>query len=317
MTESQLLMTVEKIKKYIDKTGKSAEIHIIGGEPTMLGLPFYNSVMPKIREILKDNEYSLVLVSNLLSDDILEIAKKFDVVSTSYEPETRFLKEATKTRWEKSVSCLVDKGINLGATVAMTKQTINHGAENVIRYLIEDLSIKNIHFGFFIPEGDGLVNISETMPPFEMTSNFLIEVSKIYIDRYRGNGIYINPVESMIASLHKNVAMNDIVCPIINGSIDINWDGNCNSCLEAGGSLNPQYSGNIYKNEIIEIVEHKNFKKEILFAKRPKKVCFDCEYQSICKGACSVLFKYYDDSSEDCPGFKRWISFLHGKNIQV
>jgi len=276
----------------------------------MLGLDFYKSVMPKIREELKDIEYSIILVTNLLSKDILEIAQMFDKVSTSYEPLTRFPKKKLFEMWEDSAKLLIDNNVDLGATVAMTKQTIDFGSKKLLDYLLS-INLKNIHFGFFIPEGDGLVNIKDTMPEFIETAHYLKEITDLYMP-LRGTGVYINPVESMITSLTEERPMDDIVCPIISGSIDINWDGNCNSCLEAGGAINPDYSGNIFKKDIIEIVENETFKKEVLAAKRPKKPCLTCDYHSICQGACSVLFKYYDDDMEDCPGFKTWIDYLVG-----
>jgi len=310
MSEDDILKIAHKISTFMKDRDQDAEIHFIGGEPTMLGLPFFESALPKFRDILKASgtDHSLILVTNMLSHDIVPICKLFDKVSTSYEPETRFPKVKLQEWFERSVREVKASGVDVGATVAVTKPVINYGGVEIIKYL-ESLGITQMHFGFFIPEGDGLVNIDSVFPRFEETSDFMIEVSDFYLSNRSGN-MFINPIESMITSLHTEKPQDDVVCPIISGSIDINWDGNCNSCLEAGGSVNPQYSGNVFEKEIITITEDINFMKERAAALRPKKPCLTCEYEKICKGACSVLFKFTDDNSGDCHGFKKWINHL-------
>ena len=89
-----------------------AEIHFVGGEPTMLGLEFFQRNIPKFKEIVKQAGFSaeVMMISNLLHDDILEIAKLFDRVTTSYEVDSRFVslkgvyKPILEKRWVKDRS---------------------------------------------------------------------------------------------------------------------------------------------------------------------------------------------------------------------
>lgn len=332
----------------LENVHKEAEIHIIGGEPTMLGLEFFKNYIPKAREILKGKPfiYKLMLVSNLIHEDILEISKLFDAVSTSYEPETRFVSRTGKPKpkleekWLDSVFALKEAGIDLSMTTAMTKPVLNYGAENLLEMLYSK-GLKQIHFGFFIPEGDGLDNTfvnddtlenyvsgagcgqiigtdkmkkskDSIFPEFEETSDFLIDVTNWYLKKRKEDpDVYINPVESMLSSLSKRSPLEDIVCPIISGSMDINWDGNVATCLEAGGSKNPNFLGNIFEVEIKDIVKKPKFMKEVVKASKPHKGCVSCEYYTMCRGGCSVLARWWDvDNDPDCPGFKKYIKYL-------
>lgn len=354
MTSDNFKKLMFDIKEHMEEnTHEIAEIHVIGGEPTMLGLKYFQENIPYAREILNSNDfkYKLCLVSNLLNDDILEIAKLFDHVATSYEPETRFVsakgkpKPSLERQWVRNVHTLKENGIDVSATVAMTKPVIDYGAENILNKMYYEHKIKQIHFGFFIPEGDGLDNTFESgydldnyifkagegkenkkdsmglkkkkvslFPDFIETSNFLIRAAEWYFkERKRDNDIHINPVESMLSGLEENKLLDDIVCPIITGSMDINWDGNVHTCLEAGGSKDPNFLSNAFEVPIKDIVHVKKFKKEVFRATKPHMYCSSCEYYKICRGGCSVLARWWDVNDEDCPGFKKFIRFLEEK----
>ncbi|HCK18285.1 MAG TPA: radical SAM protein, partial [Thalassospira sp.] len=210
-----------------------AEIHVIGGEPTILGLPFFEENIPVGRAALEEAaarmdkpfSFEIIMVSNLLSRDILPIANHFDRVNTSYEPETRFPKPKLEQMWRDNLALLRDNGIDVGVTTAMTKHVINYGARTLLDYHYNQ-GIKQIHFGFFIPSGDGLVNRDEMFPEFVETSNFLIEAANWYFERRDDDpDLFVNPVESMLSGINSGEPLDDIVCPIIAGSMDIDWNG--------------------------------------------------------------------------------------------
>lgn len=345
MTASEIVGIFTQIRDHMEKNIHNiAEIHIIGGEPTMLGLQYFVDNIPIARKILKSDlfSYKLMMVSNLLSDDILPIAKLFDNVCTSYEPETRFVslkgnyKKALEEEWKRKVALLIENGIDLSATIAMTTRSLDHGAPKLLNYLY-DMGIKKVHLGFFIPEGDGLDNSFEAgdelnnyiatdktvngalqrtadslFPEFIDTSKFLIEATDWYVNKKSTDpDVHTNPIESMAISLRKKEPLDDIVCPIISGSIDINWDGNAATCLEAGGSKDPNYLGNVFKQNIADIVKSPKFKKEVLKAARPQTGCMSCEYYTMCRGGCSVIAKWWDHKTDsDCPGFKTYIKYI-------
>lgn len=305
-----------KIREHMLKIGYDrAEIHFIGGEPSMLGLDWFEQVIPALRKELDGFgfSYELLLVSNLLHKDIVGMAKLFDRLTTSYEPVTRFPKQKLEDMWLDSVRQLQDSGVVVGVTTAITKPVINYGAKRLLDEYFE-MGIFNIHLGFFIPSGDGLVNQKLVFPEFSQTSGYLIEAAKWQLEmRDKYPHVWVNPFESMLASITTGDSMDDIVCPIISGSMDINWDGNSVTCLEAGGELNVDWAGNVFESSVVEVASSKKFMMAVAQARRPRAECAGCdEYQS-CKSGCGVLFKYWKpDVHQDCPGFKSFIKFVRG-----
>lgn len=314
MTGDNIVDVITGIKEHMEHIGYDhAEIHIIGGEPTMLGVELYREVIPKIRAVLKDVafSYELMLISNLLNKDIVEIASMFDRVTTSYEPDTRFPKPKLEQKWVEAVNDLQGIGIDVGVTTAITMSVIRHGADKLLDQFMRQ-GIKKIHFGFFIPEGDGLVHRLSTFPEYHETSQFLIDTGEWYMRHRDDPDLFVNPFESMLSSVASGEPLDDIVCPIIPGSIDINWDGNAATCLEAGGSLDPNWLGNIFETSIKDVTESKGFKKEVRKAMKPQTACMECEYYQTCRSGCGVLFKFWDPKEDkDCPGFKRFIDFVN------
>ncbi len=324
MQDLQIEFIAYGILEHMKSIGyRHAEIHFVGGEPTMLGLKFFQDNIPKVKSILEGHGFTfeVMMISNLLSEDIVEIAKLFDRVTTSYEVGTRFVslkgeyKPRLEEKWLNAVHLLQKNDIDLGITTAMTKPVIDFGAKKLLDYFYKN-NIKQIHFGFFIPEGDGLDNIHEIFPRFSQTSQFLIEASQWYLEkREHDQDLWVNPFESMLSGIDKNEPLDDIVCPMISGSMDINWDGHTASCLEAGGSKNPEWSGNIFETSIASVAQTEHFERTVFLASKPQKICRTCEEYRVCKSGCGVLFNFFDPLVDDeCPGFKRFIQFVRQKH---
>jgi radical SAM protein with 4Fe4S-binding SPASM domain len=329
MEGDNFISIMEGIRAHMDEIGYDvADINIVGGEPTMMGLQWYQENIPIARNIFKDVSFtaSIKLISNLLDEMVFDIAPMFDVVSTSYEPDTRFVsacgvpKPKLEQKWLKNVKKMVDMGVNVGVTTAVTKSTIGRGAANLIEYFV-DSGIRFIHFGFFIPQGDGLVNIGDMFPAFGDTSQFMIDAATWALDnRNTHEDVFINPFESMLSSIANGEALDDIVCPIITGCMDIDWDGNAATCIEAGGATDAEWLGNVYEQTITEVSVSDKFMAEVRKAQRPQRICVSCDEYKNCKSGCGVLFNHWDPNlDDDCPGFKRFIKFVreqHDKGIK-
>lgn len=290
-----------------------AEIHVIGGEPTMLGPQFFEENMSVVRNGLEGNPFSfeIIMVSNLLSPHILEIARHFDRINTSWEPESRFPKPKLEEKWRNNLLSLQNDGIDVGVTTAVTKPVVDMGAAAVLEHHYKR-GIKQIHFGFFIPSGDGLDNRETMFPEFIETSRFLIDAANWYLERRdRDSELYVNPPESMLSAIDSGEPLDDIVCPIIAGSMDIDWDGKTATCLEAGGNKNANWSGNVLQTSIKEVAASPHFRQDVRKATRPKKECQTCEEYPVCRSGCGVIFQYWNpDVDEDCPGFKSFIKHM-------
>jgi sulfatase maturation enzyme AslB (radical SAM superfamily) len=290
MTEDHFLAVFEQFANFMNSPyGKEeynlADIHVIGGEPTMLGFDFYDRLLPRARELLAtvQQQVKLSIVTNLVTNDALRICKLFDFVSTSYEIDTRFVSAKGRPlpklekMWSDNVRTLQAEGVLVNVTTAVTKPVIDFGATKLLDYFLES-GFRNVHLGFFIPSGDGLINMGTVFPPFKMTSDFMIEAAKWYLERrIEMPDLYINPVESMIESVYRKEPMDDIVCPIIPGSLDIDHDGETVTCIEAGGEVDMTSLGNIFTSSISDIIDGRAYRRERSKAIVPKKHCMGCD----------------------------------------
>jgi radical SAM protein with 4Fe4S-binding SPASM domain len=317
LSVSQFLKIVRDIGKYmITAENTHAEIHVIGGEPTMLGATFYNRVMPEAYKILQEYgdafSWEFILVSNLLSKEMMAIAPWFPKISTAYEPETRFPKQFHEDWWLTNVHKLQNGGINVGITTCMTKPVIDYGAANLCDRIYNELGIKQMHFGFYIESGDGRINAETVTPTFSATSEFLIESAKWYFERRDSDpDLYVNPAESMLSAIHRDEPLDDIVCPIISGSLDIDSSGNALTCIQAGGEVDAPWEGHVLKTSISDVINGDKFKRRRIQAAKPHSACMTCDEYRVCRSGCGVNFKNWDPAGgDDCPGYKRFIKFM-------
>ncbi len=312
MTTAQFLDLCRQITAHMQANPnyRHAEIHVIGGEPTMLGLAFYEEVVPTARTILSrmPQVHTLRLVSNLLGEESIAIARLFDFVSTSFEFATRFPKPALEERWRERIRTLQHDGKTVAVTTAITKPVIERGPAKLLEYFLE-LELHHVHLGFFVPAGDGLVHIDTVAPTNEATSRFLIEAAEWYLPRRESHDMLVNPVESVLAAFEAGEPIDDIVCPIISGSVDVNWDGNAVTCIQAGGAEKPQWLGNVFKTPIRDFVKTPPFRREVALASTPRSACAGCDEWSVCMGGCGVLHGFWDGSGE-CPGYKGFLKHM-------
>lgn len=292
-------------------TYRLVDIHVIGGEPTMLGLDYFETVLPQARALLSTLPCAstLRLVTNLLTPESAAIARLFDHVSTSYEVETRFGKPLHEKRWQANVLALEAEGRTLQVTTTMTRPVVEQGAPRVLEYLT-GLGLRQIHFGFFVPSGDALVHASEVIPSHQACAEFLIEAADWYLARRGdGSGLLLSPVESMLAAVEHDEAIDDIICPIISGCVDINWNGDTAICIQLGGNQGTPVAGNVFTIPLVDVVNSLPARQEMLRASRPRDICNQCDEYHLCRGACGVMHDHWDGRGE-CPGYKSFIKHI-------
>jgi radical SAM protein with 4Fe4S-binding SPASM domain len=303
------------IAAHMSATGHGhAEIHVVGGEPTMLGLPWFEAAIPAARAAVEGRGFStdLILVSNLIAPDALPIARLFDRVNTSWEPDTRFPKAWHENEWKRAAASLREAGVDIGVTTTVTRRVVAAGAASVLGRLCDVEGFKQVHFGFFIPSGDGKDNAAELMPSFAETAGFLVEAADWYMARRDADpGLYVNPPESLLAAIAAGAPLDDIVCPILPGSMDIDWNGDAATCLEAGGARDAAWLGNVLADSVAGVAASVPFRRAVTAAARPRRGCVGCDEHPVCRSACGVLAeRWHPDADEDCPGFKRFIKHM-------
>ena len=317
MSEEQFIDVMYKIADFMDADANNmqefqiADIHVIGGEPSMLGVEFFKNTLPQIKERFArvKPQVKLGIVTNLLQPRSVEIARMFDTVSTSYEFKSRFTKPKQEERWMANCKTLLDEGRNPNITMAVTKYATDMGARPILKFL-HDIGFSKLHFGFFIPSGDGMIHMADVFPTFEATTQFMKDATDWYLERRLEQvDLYVNPVESMIQSIYFNETMDDIVCPIIPGSLDIDWNGETVTCIEAGGEVDTPSLGNIFATDVQSILNNRAYKIEKRKAMTPKPHCIGCDELDVCQSACGILHQYWNGKGE-CPGFKGFIKYI-------
>jgi radical SAM protein with 4Fe4S-binding SPASM domain len=291
--------------------GTTGELHVIGGEPTMLGFEWHEEAVAALRSSLTGRQHRLVLVSNLVSaspDETIRIAGLYDRVATSWEPSTRFSKPRQEEAWIGAVRRLREAGIVPSVTTALARPTVEAGASSILSRLRDDFGFLHVHLGFFVPEGDGLAGGDAMFPSFAATADFLIEAAEWYVARRDADPeLYVNPIEGVLDALASGERSDDVVCPMISGSMDVDWDGSAAACLEVGGGSSPAWAGNVLRDGVAATAASPAFSKARLAAMRLRRECASCPERGVCEGACGVLQSRWDGTGEDCPGFRRFL----------
>lgn len=323
MSKDQLIHIVQGAIDFLKHDAETkqeyslADIHIIGGEPSMLGVKFFKEVMPIIKDMLSHvtQEVKLSIVTNMITQQALRIAELFDSVATSFEYDTRFLsktgapKPELEDKWLSNIHAFQASGREISVTTAVTNQVIARGARTLLDYFYEN-NLKSIHLGFFIPSGDGLTNMGTIFPMFHESSQFMIDAADWYMERRLVDELlYVNPIESMIESVYHQRPLDDVICPIIPGSLDVDWNGETVTCIEAGGEVDFESLGNAFQIPIKEILTSSKYRRERTKAIVPKPNCVGCDELESCQSACGVLHQYWNGEGE-CPGFKAFIKHI-------
>lgn len=338
MTEEEFLHVVKGIVEHMQadhnfsQRYNHVDIHVIGGEPSMLGVRFFESALPKAKALLRGipQAVDFSIVTNLVTQEALEVARLFDKVSTSYERSTRFNKRKQEEIWRRNVVTLMAESKMPGGsgpkdfsvTTALVRPVVQAGAAAMIEELV-DLGFTKMHFGFFIPSGDGDLNAKLIQPKHRETAQFYIEALDWYL-KHRENitDLWINPCESWLEAVYRGESLDDVVCPIVHGALDIDSDGRTISCIEKGGTNDYTSHGNIFEtreviqgdgskavefvNTIHDVLTSPSYLKEVANARRLPAACRACDERMLCQANCGVLHEQWNQQDE-CPGFKTFI----------
>lgn len=340
MSEEEFLHVVQGIVEHMQQDFEFSrrynlvDIHVIGGEPSMLGVDFFKSALPKAKAMLAQipQEVSFSIVTNLVTKEALNVARLFDKVATSYERSTRFNKRKQEEIWRMNVRTLMAESKNpaivgpkdFSVTTALVKPVVQAGAASMIEELV-DLGFTKMHFGFFIPSGDGDLNSKLVQPKHSETAQFYCDALDWYVaNRDRIDDLWINPCESWMHAVYTEESMDDVVCPIVHGALDIDADGRTISCIEKGGTNDYHSHGNVFETRevqdesgvttvefstsIHDVLTSHSYLREVARAKKLPDVCRTCDERHLCKANCGVLHEQWNGKGE-CPGFKTFIKY--------
>lgn len=132
------------------------------------------------------------------------------------------------------------------------------------------------------------------------------------------------PIEVVggLEAVYRGESLDDVVCPIVHGALDIDSDGRTISCIEKGGTNDYTSHGNIFEtreviqgdgskavefvNTIHDVLTSPSYLKEVANARRLPAACRACDERMLCQANCGVLHEQWNQQDE-CPGFKTFI----------
>ena len=315
MSEEVFLSSLADAIAHVRRTTRLRvlDVSVIGGEPTLRGVEWFERVLPSARALLAGSglQHSLRLVTNLVSRDAVAIANMFDEVGTSYDPGLRFSAETLANRWRANAVALLERGIALGVDVTVTSGAIETGARDILSTLYE-LGFRRMHMGFFIPSGAGYMARGATWPSHRDTSMFLQAAAQWYFEKRRhgSRDLMVSPIAGLLEALRTNEPMATVLCPIASGAVSVEPNGSLRSCVAGGGERCGTWGEPAFTGTLATYVATPWYRHRAVQAISPRGACGGCDFYPVCLGGCSVLHGYWDGLGE-CPGFRTLLKFLH------
>ena len=295
------------------RSARPVSLSIIGGEPTLLGPAWFDAFLAGVaqRATASGADLSLILVTNLATSRALSIAKCFAQVATSWDPTTRFLahdgtpRPGLETAWQRRLSALLASGVETTVTSVVTRPLIAFGAPRACEHL-QSLGVPMVSFTFLVPSGDAAANAGALLPAFDETSRFLIEAGEWWLAS--DGSLAVQPIAGALSSWLGAGDSFDVVCPIVSGSLSVDFDGVSHPCLESGSGDHTHERAlwpNAVRDGLDAALRHPLVLRARLAASVGHPACAPCEFRSRCRSGCGVLARHWKpDTDPDCPGFR-------------
>ena len=328
------ILSLNNFKKTIDKiapyVGESSTIMFHGGEPTLLGVDYYN----KLIEYIENNypgKFKYLMQSNMLlyNSEWFELVKNNNIIlTTSYDffTDIRNIKGNVNKYWDiwyknikqfqKDMTNYTQKQFYPYIINIVTKQ--NYTKYNEI-YEIAKKEKFNIRYNNYWKVGRGDNNSDKYYIEPEEYGKFLINLLNLYIEDIKNNNFDKNLIIYPIHYFYEKILKNyELECPWINNcagmSLLLENDGTLYNCHTFSDIKKFSY-GNIFKiNDLQEITKTDNFKK--LYNRRLKlpNDCLKCKYYKYCKGGCMrdsyINDKSFGDLYSKTWGCKAWYGII-------
>lgn len=276
----------EKLMLVVCKDIKNLQIVWHGGEPTLWGYENFRKAF-EIINLYKDKvKIKQSLQSNCIHIDknLLELFIENEVhIGSSFDGLFNDLTRGGTEKYNKTISMLREKNVNVGAICVITKQTVTKMKENYnffkernqslnLRPMIIDGSAENFEKEFGVDIDDYITN--------------LIELLKIWFYDESCN-INVQPFD-----MYLNMIINNKASVCCHNSCLGSW-----FCVEANGDITPcnrtfpkEYTFANIKNitSFDEIFNSDAMCKLLELAiERRNKCKEECEYFELCKGGCN------------------------------
>ena len=284
------------IRDLFQEDRRPPDIHIIGGEPTLVPIENHHAYLDAVSKHLDGIPHTLSLVSAIPNRRAVEIGKLYPQVITSWDADAR---QQNHWLWLGYINSLREADVDTRVAVSLSNRVLDYGVERVLDFLSHDTGFKEIHLAPLIPTP----NAKEEMPLNGEISDALIRSAKWAMSHPE---IMLTPYAGLLSARDGNY--DELACPVLQDAINLEPDLRICSCVgEAGmsGELIP------YNGDLMTMIRSTAFKQEKLQHSRLPAHCLKCRHQQLCRGGCKIAHDYQPfDESGECHGFSWFLDYM-------
>lgn len=290
---------------------KYVQCYWYGGEPTELGVDYFQSAVDVISRNLDSNDgYN---VSHNVLSSMIKPNEEWDetfkrhctqTLQTSYDGNMRGIKYVGK--WEKNVRRYVEMGFRIASISVVNNDLFHDGARETLDYL-SDIGIAEASFlPFMLNQENSTGAYEKYAPNMKFYSDFMIELTDRYIERKR-QGLHVPEIGqiSFILAQAKNHSLSNIAGQTLflmpNGDLSLPdyHDGYLEYLLPFGNALNDNFS-TILRSP----ARRKYLRKQATRNMNPE--CLSCEHSN----KCIMEFWKPNRENDECFGAKRFVDYV-------
>lgn len=272
-------MNREELSFVLSQIPPQSEVVIHGGEPTLMGWQFYKEILPQF-----NNRYSIQTNLTMIDENWISVFKEVfhGRVSSSYDVVGNIRNINTKI-WLENIDLLKSNGINPYIVCVFNKDNENNVKEIYNFFKEQKLSFR---LNYIIRAGRGESRYSK----LKHTDNKYGEALVTLFDMWflSNSHIIVDPLMEIIEAILMGNSL--LKCPFTSKCalhfISINPDG---TVLPCGGfeSFGITY-GNIFKENLSQILGSANRKEAINRAFNLPDECINCSWINLCGGGCRL-----------------------------
>jgi radical SAM protein with 4Fe4S-binding SPASM domain len=318
MSTDQAITILKKIEDYFKDKCPKVRILFHGGEPMLAGVDFYR----KIYEHFKNSsvfdfgfQTNLTLYNSEWDDVITNMFNSYVGTSFDLTRKTKGGFEDFQRIWEEKYFLFKEKfkvSIEFTVTKVFLSKPIDFWIDFIERHNPDIFS-----FGWYTD----VHSKSELFVCYNDYLKFIIDFTKHWLNRghflnfkpVRGIfGITYNPILNKHQFSYDGACMFNTFCS--DNHLVINPNGEVGICPAL--SANDFNFGNIFKQEIDEILNSKERLQFIAFQKTPPIECLSCNYFVICNTGCPFLRKLGLLQKDKCVDFFKFFEELSLKILK-
>ncbi|MCG7870986.1 MAG: radical SAM protein [Candidatus Thiodiazotropha lotti] len=274
------------------------EIHIIGGEPTLVPIEHHRAYLDAVSKQLDGIPHTLTLVSALPNRRAVKIGELYSEVIVSWDADAR---KQNQWLWLGHINTLRRAGVDLRVAVTLSKTVLAYGIDRVLDYLLYDAGFEEIHLAPLIPTPNAQVE----MPLNGEISKALIVSAKWGVAHPH---VEIMPYTGLLQFNASGIVYDGLVCPVQQDAINIEPDLRICSCVGKGG-VSDDLIG--YNGNLTAMIRSAAMQQEKIMHSRLPAYCLKCQHQELCLGGCRIALEHQPfDESGECHGFSRFLDYM-------